>query len=222
MPQNVRILKLNTGRPTLETERERSDVRIYIYQGLYCPVLKVLSYSQFTAVDSVGLKKTIRSRSFKGYLKEEEHKARTAKKDEIIYDVFPIKPPADMGDLASGTSILYPGKIGEEYYFTKGHFHNILMTAEVYFGMAGEGLMLLENKEGDWDTLPITPGATVYVPKGYAHRTVNTGSVPLVTYFCFRSDAGQDYGSIEEKGYRKLIVERDGKPVFIDNPKWGK
>ncbi|VUX00195.1 Tyrosine recombinase XerD [Dorea formicigenerans] len=46
--------------------------------------LKVLSYSQFTAVDSVGLKKTIRSRSFKGYLKEEEHKARTAKKDEII------------------------------------------------------------------------------------------------------------------------------------------
>ena len=41
--------------------------------------LKVLSYSQFTAVDSVGLKKTIRSRSFKGYLKEEEHKARTAK-----------------------------------------------------------------------------------------------------------------------------------------------
>ena len=148
--------------------------------------------------------------------------AAIAKKDEIIYDVFPIKPPADMGDLASGTSILYPGKIGEEYYFTKGHFHNILMTAEVYFGMAGEGLMLLENKEGDWDTLPITPGATVYVPKGYAHRTVNTGSVPLVTYFWFRSDAGQDYGSIEEKGYRKLIVERDGKPVFIDNPKWGK
>lgn len=46
--------------------------------------LKVLSYSQFTAIDSVGLKKTIRSRSFKGYLKEEEHKARTAKKDEII------------------------------------------------------------------------------------------------------------------------------------------
>ena len=148
--------------------------------------------------------------------------AAIAKKDEIIYDVFPIKPPADMGDLASGTSILYPGKIGEEYYFTKGHFHNILMTAEVYFGMAGEGLMLLENKEGDWDTLPITPGATVYVPKGYAHRTVNTGSVPLVTYFCFRSDAGPDSGSIAEKGYRKLIVERDGKPVFIDNPKWGK
>ena len=146
--------------------------------------------------------------------------AAIAKEDAVMYDVFPIKPPADGGDLASGTSILYPGKIGEEYYFTKGHFHNILMTAEVYFGMAGEGLMLIENKEGDWDTLPITPGATVYVPKGYAHRTVNTGSAALVTYFCFRSDAGQDYGSIEKKGYRKLIVERGGKPAVIDNPRW--
>lgn len=46
--------------------------------------LKVLSYNQFTAIDSVGVKKTIRSKSFKGYLKEEEHKVRTAKKDEIV------------------------------------------------------------------------------------------------------------------------------------------
>lgn len=36
------------------------------------------------AVDAVGVKKSIRSRSFKGYLKEEEHKARAAKKDEIV------------------------------------------------------------------------------------------------------------------------------------------
>ena len=36
------------------------------------------------AVDAVGVKKSIRSKSFKGYLKEEEHKARAAKKDEIV------------------------------------------------------------------------------------------------------------------------------------------
>ena len=36
--------------------------------------LKVLSYSQFTAVDSVGLKKTIRSRSFKGYSARGRHR----------------------------------------------------------------------------------------------------------------------------------------------------
>ena len=46
--------------------------------------LKVLSYNYFVAVDAVGVKKSIRSKSFKGYLKEEEHKARAAKKDEIV------------------------------------------------------------------------------------------------------------------------------------------
>ena len=39
----------------------------------------------------------------------------------------------------------------------------------------------------------------------------------------FRGDAGHDYGTIETKGYRKLIVEgKDGKPEIIDNPKWEK
>ena len=42
----------------------------------------------------------------------------------------------------------------------------------------------------------------------------------MVTFFCFRGDAGHDYGTIETKGYRKLIVEQDGKPVVVDNPKW--
>jgi glucose-6-phosphate isomerase len=32
---------------------------------------------------------------------------------------------------------------------TKGHFHTILETAEVYYTLSGEGFMLLENPEGD-------------------------------------------------------------------------
>ena len=81
--------------------------------------------------------------------------------------------------------------------------------------------MLLENPEGDWRSLELTPGKAVYVPKRYAHRSINvSASEPLVTYFIFRADAGHDYGTIETKGYRKLMVERDGKPAVIDNPKW--
>lgn len=38
----------------------------------------------WTRYYAVGVKKSIRSKSFKGYLKEEEHKARAAKKDEIV------------------------------------------------------------------------------------------------------------------------------------------
>ena len=66
----------------------------------------------------------------------------------------------------------------------------------------------------------LEPGKMVYVPKRYAHRSINTGNEPLVTFFAFRGDAGHDYGTIEQKGFRKLVVERDGKPEIIDNPKW--
>jgi hypothetical protein len=28
------------------------------------------------------------------------------------------------------------------------------------------------------------------------------------------------YGTIEQKGFRKVCVERDGAPSFVDNPRW--
>jgi glucose-6-phosphate isomerase len=104
---------------------------------------------------------------------------------------------------------------------TKGHFHTILETAEAYYALAGEGGMLLENPEGDTAFHPLSPGKAVYVPPRYAHRSINTGKVPLVTFFAFRGDAGHNYGAIETKGYRKLVVEgTNGMYDIIGNPRW--
>ncbi|MEG2060150.1 MAG: glucose-6-phosphate isomerase family protein, partial [Lachnospiraceae bacterium] len=88
------------------------------------------------------------------------------------------------------------------------------------FALDGEGFMVMENPEGDSIEIPLEKGKAVYVPRRYAHRTVNTGNIPLVLFYTFPSDAGHDYGTIETKGYRKLIIEKDGQPVVIDNPKW--
>jgi glucose-6-phosphate isomerase len=142
--------------------------------------------------------------------------------DPLVYEFYELGAPERPGDLAFGSSITYPGKIGNEYFMTKGHFHTILETAEVYYTLSGEGFMLMENPEGDTSLQPLSPGNAVYVPPRYAHRTVNTGDIPLVTFFVFRGDAGHNYGAIESKGYRKLVVEGpDGKPQTADNPKWG-
>ena len=147
--------------------------------------------------------------------------AKIAEKDEIIYEFHGLPVPEHEGDLAFGCSIVNPGKVGDEYYFTKGHFHTILETGEVYYCLAGHGYMLMENPEGDWSAQELRPGEAVYVPKRYAHRSINVSSdEQLVTFFVFRADAGHDYGTIETKGYRKLLVERDGKPTIIDNPNW--
>jgi len=140
--------------------------------------------------------------------------------DPLVYEFYEIGAPEHPGDVAAGASITYPGKVGEEYFMTKGHFHTILDTAEVYYTLSGQGYMLIESPEGDWEAHALEPGKMVYVPKRYAHRSINTGDTPLVTFFAFRGDAGHDYGTIETKGYRKLIVERDGKPTIVDNPKW--
>ncbi len=142
------------------------------------------------------------------------------KEISVIYDFYELGLPETSGDLLFGTSIVYPGKVGNEFFMTKGHFHTILDTAEVYYCLSGKGYMLMENPEGDWDAQELTPGKAVYVPKRFAHRSINVGNEPLVTFFVFRSDAGHDYGTIETKGYRKLIVENNGKVEIVDNPKW--
>ena len=140
--------------------------------------------------------------------------------DPLVYEFHEMGAPETPADVAPGTSITYPGKVGDEYFFTKGHFHTIRETAEVYYTLSGSGYMMIENPEGEWGAFELVPGKMVYVPPCFAHRSINTGCVPLVTFFAFRGDAGHDYGTIEVKGFRKLVVERDGKPEIIDNPKW--
>ena len=143
-----------------------------------------------------------------------------AEGDPKVYDFFELGLPETAGDIAFGTSITYPGKVGAEYFMTKGHFHTILDTAEVYYCLSGQGAMLMESPEGDVQLQELRAGAAVYVPKRYAHRSINTGNEPLVTFFAFRADAGHDYGTIETKGFRKLLVEQNGKPTLVDNPNW--
>lgn len=144
-----------------------------------------------------------------------------AKSDPLVYEFIEMGLPESAAEVAFGTSIVYPGKVGDEYFMTKGHFHEILETAEVYYCLRGEGFMLMENPEGEWEARELRPGVAVYVPPRFAHRSINTGTRgPLITFFAFRGDAGHDYGTIETKGFRKLVVERNGRPALVDNPKW--
>jgi len=155
------------------------------------------------------------------YADQEAFDEMVAAGDPIVYEFYDLGMPDEAGDIAFGTSITYPGKVGDEYFMTKGHFHSILPTAEVYYCLHGMGQMMMENPEGDWEARELSAGVAVYVPARYAHRSINTSSdEPLVTFFAFRADAGHDYGTIEGRGFRKLVVERDGQAVIVDNPKW--
>jgi len=79
----------------------------------------------------------------------------------------------------------------------------------------------METPEGDWAAERLFPYKVLYVPPRWAHRSVNTSDKEdLVTFFVYPGDAGHDYGSIEKQGFRKLVIEQNGKPAIVDNPRW--
>ena len=79
----------------------------------------------------------------------------------------------------------------------------------------------METPEGNWSVKKLRPGQILYVPPRWAHRSVNTGTTEdLVTFFVYPGHSGHDYGTIETQGFRKLVVEENGQPKIIDNPRW--
>ena len=141
--------------------------------------------------------------------------------DPPLYEVYEFAADQLEGELLSGVSILHPGRVGDEYFMTKGHFHLVLETAETYFCLAGNGMMVMETPEGETEVQELRPGAVLYVPPRWAHRSVNTGgSEDFITFFSYPAHAGHDYGTIESRGFRKIVVERGGRPEVVANPSW--
>ena len=116
---------------------------------------------------------------------------------------------AGPGALIVGTSTLLPGRIGEEFAVTRGHLHAQADRAELYYCLAGRGVMLLETLDGESRTLPLTPGQAVPVPGYWIHRSINVGDEPFVPLFCYNADAGQDYTLIAAAGGMATLVVAD-------------
>ena len=139
-----------------------------------------------------------------------------AEGDRIIYEVCESHYPEEPGHLKFSTTILYPGKVGDEYFITKGHYHEVRNTAEFYYGLSGKGMMLMENERGDFKAMEISEGIVVYVPPLYAHRAANTGDKNLIILCVYPADAGHDYDTIEKAGFKKRAVERNGKVELVE------
>lgn len=150
------------------------------------------------------------------FLDHSAYEAALAEGDPVVYLVASFEPEQGEGDLHYGFGCLMPGMIGEEYYLTKGHLHEWREAAEVYFGLAGEGVMLLEDeRSGACRMCPLRTGEIVYVPGHAAHRTFNTGESPLTYLGVYSARAGHDYRPIAERNFRCTVVRRDGRPVMI-------
>ncbi|MFO7618984.1 MAG: glucose-6-phosphate isomerase family protein [Thermoplasmata archaeon] len=132
--------------------------------------------------------------------------------EAVIYEVYEAECA---GNTCTAITILKPGKAGNEYYMTKGHFHEDEESGETYICLKGRGIILMQTRDGKAAELWLEPGTVACIPPGWAHRTVNIGKEEFVMVAVFPACSGHDYGAILEKGFLKRVVEEGGKPQVI-------
>jgi glucose-6-phosphate isomerase, archaeal len=145
---------------------------------------------------------------------------RSIGSDATVYEVTDFRPSTEPGDMIVGVTRMAPGKIGIEYFLTRGHIHANPNRPEMYYGEAGSGLMLLESPEGEVRIVEIRPRTLCYVPPYWIHRSVNVGLDDLVMTFAYPADSGQDYDVIAKAGGMRVRIVDDGRGGWtaIDNP----
>lgn len=137
--------------------------------------------------------------------------------DPLVYSVASVELGESEGDLHYGIGKIMPGRVGQEYFLTRGHFHAWRPAAEIYIGLAGAGMMLLENEQTQQVySVDLLPDTVVYVPGYTAHRTVNVGETPLTYLGIYPARAGHDYGALEERNFTQIVIAQDGKPLVTD------
>lgn len=134
-------------------------------------------------------------------------------------EIYRVISPAEEEpcDMTYALTVMKSGKIGDEFFMTKGHFHKRQDAGEVYMCMDGEGCLLLQDRLGSVIRLDMAKDDVVYVPPAVAHRAVNTGKGDFVFLAVYSPDAGHDYESILRRGFAKRVVERGGSVVLEDS-----
>ena len=137
--------------------------------------------------------------------------------DKVVYSVqchVPVHPETS-GGLFWGSTIIEPGCVGSEYFMTRGHFHAKRDRGEYYATVQGAGMLVLMGEDRLARVEMMSPGSLHYISGHTAHRTINTGEVPMVFWACWPSDAGHDYETIARHGFSVQVVKHNGAPAII-------
>lgn len=137
-----------------------------------------------------------------------------------------------------------PGKVGEEYIKTYGHYH-IGKLDETYWVIFGEGIVVLQKRVVDQTGNPkddeieaayavhVKVGDALFIPAEWGHLVANISK----TYFVTADDSPvnfeevdpvslpghADYEAVKKmQGFCYWVVEKDGKPALVKNPKYKK
>ena len=123
--------------------------------------------------------------------------------------------PEEYGQVKFCISKLYPGTVGDECFMTKGHYHAVLETGEVYLCLRGRGLMMMKTADGQCRWEEFAPGpaglraAVLGASLDQHGRRAADFAVPVP------GDAGHNYGDIRTEGFPKRVFRREGRVAMV-------
>lgn len=149
---------------------------------------------------------------------------------------YMIRGGSDMRNV----TVWEPGKVGDEYIKTYGHYH-IGQLDETYWLLLGKGVVLQQklvdekvaDEVAEFKAIPVASGDSVYMPPGYGHLVANIGDTYMVTADDSPVNFGDkdpvsmpghaDYEMVKKMhGFAYYVVERNGTPALIKNPLYTK
>lgn len=135
--------------------------------------------------------------------------------DTVMYEVYTYAKgnPKQIGNLNWGLTVMKPVYVNGECNITRGHFHEDLNCAEMYFCLHGEGLLLLMDEEGNCHAEKMKTGTVHHIDGDLAHRLVNTGTEELRVGACWPTTAGHDYARIEQSPFRVRIYKENDEII---------
>lgn len=114
------------------------------------------------------------------------------KGNPLVYTTFIKK----FGSMNCAITIIESGKIGKEFFMTKGHAHGKPFP-EIYSVLKGKGILVLKNKKGkefmQEKKIKIKSPFVYFVPKDAAHRVINNSKSKLEFLSVYSNKAGHDY-----------------------------
>lgn len=141
------------------------------------------------------------------------------------------------GSKKRNITILETGTVGGEYIKTYGHYH-IGNLDETYWFVQGKGVVLQQklveengapvaDRVEEFKATLVKPGDSAYMPPGYGHLIVNTGSEWMVMVDDSPVEGAGDSASMpghadyetvkRMRGFAYYVVEKNGVPTLVPN-----
>lgn len=136
-----------------------------------------------------------------------------------IYEVVLKAGEPVEGHLNWGYICLYPGRVDDQYFCTRGHFNSNENAEEYLLCMQGDGLIMYMNEDGHVWCEQIEEGSLHHVKQGLAYRLINLGDEELLFSLCTPSNTTADTDHLKDRPFACHVYEDQGDmAIYVENP----